>query len=372
MARGMPDRRSPQVFASWSLIAWALAGALARTASAQQPPDLTAGGEIPEAATHDWTLGATGARGWMHCEKLVTSNARQVAVTEVAEGSPAAKVLRVGDVLLGVDGERFQGDPRVEIGRALTRAESKSGRGRLQLTCWRRGRTRTVTLRLPVLGDYSATAPFDCKKSDAVFERGCRALFERMKKPSYRPHPIPRVLNAMALLASGERRYLSVVRKEAEWASEFTVESFRTWYYGYLMIFVAEYVLATGDDSLKPALRRLALAAAEGQSIVGSWGHDFARPDGLLYGYGMMNAPGLPLTIGLVLARAKPASMPRKSMRRSTRARSCCASTSERVRFRTETTTRGSRRTRTTASAEWPQCCSTCSARPRRHRTSRA
>jgi hypothetical protein len=36
---------------------------------------------------------------------------------------------------------------------------------------------------------------------------------------------------------------------------------------------------------------------------VGSWGHTFALPDGRLRGYGMMNAPGLPLTIGMVLAR---------------------------------------------------------------------
>jgi len=50
-------------------------------------------------------------------------------------------------------------------------------------------------------------------------------------------------------------------------------------------------------------MRRLALEAAKGQSNVGSWGHKFAMPDGRLFGYGMMNAPGLPLTISLVLAR---------------------------------------------------------------------
>ncbi len=32
-------------------------------------------------------------------------------------------------------------------------------------------------------------------------------------------------------------------------------------------------------------------------------GHTFALPDGRLQGYGMMNSPGLPLTIGMVLAR---------------------------------------------------------------------
>ena len=47
----------------------------------------------------------------------------------------------------------------------------------------------------------------------------------------------------------------------------------------------------------------LALEAAKGQSAVGSWGHGFAIPDGRLGGYGMMNSPGVPLTISLVLAR---------------------------------------------------------------------
>ena len=62
-------------------------------------------------------------------------------------------------------------------------------------------------------------------------------------------------------------------------------------------------VIETGDESVMPGLRRLALEAAKGQSIVGSWGHKFAGPDGRLQGYGMMNAPGLPLTISLILAR---------------------------------------------------------------------
>jgi HEAT repeat protein len=61
--------------------------------------------------------------------------------------------------------------------------------------------------------------------------------------------------------------------------------------------------MATGDKDAMPGLRRLALAAANGQSAVGSWGHGFAKRDGRLGGYGMMNSPGLPLTIALVLAR---------------------------------------------------------------------
>jgi hypothetical protein len=267
-------------------------------------PDLTAGGEIPDAASHDWTLGATGARGWMFSDKLETSDARQIAVTKVEDGSPADGILAVGDVILGVSGKPFTSDPRSALGKALSAAESEAGGGRLSLIRWRDGTEHEVALRLPVLGTYSATAPYDCEKSRKIFERGCEELAERIAAPAYRQNPITRSLNALALLASGRDEYLELVRREAQWAAGYSADSFQTWYYGYVIMLLSEYVMATGDDSVMPGLRRLAIEAAEGQSIVGSWGHRFAGGDGRLVGYGMMNAPGLPLTTSLVMARA--------------------------------------------------------------------
>jgi hypothetical protein len=268
-------------------------------------PDFTQGDPLPENAKHDWNLGPTGLRGWMFCDKLVTNDARQILITQVDVGSPAAGRLQVGDVILGVAGERFASDPRTEFGRAITAAESDSGE--LVLTRWRAGSVDEVTLPLSVLGDYGPQAPFDCGKSRGILELGCRALAARMSSPDYlaqrRLDPIPRSLNAMALLASGKREYLPLVKREAEWAAQYSATSMQTWRYGYCMMLLAEYIVATGDDSVLPGLRRLALEAANGQSGVGSWGHGFARPDGRLRGYGMMNAPGLPLTISLVMAQ---------------------------------------------------------------------
>jgi hypothetical protein len=275
----------------------------AASAAAPAGPDFTQGGQIPEGANHDWNLGATGARGWMLSDKLVTTDARQIAVTQVEKNSPADGILAVGDVILGVGGKPFSYDPRAELGKALTRAESRAGRGNLSLLRWRDGRTRRVVVKLPVLGTYSATAPYDCPKSQRILQQGCQALARRIADPSYRQNAITRSLNALALLASGQREYLPLVRREAQWAAEFSADSFQTWYYGYVIMLLSEYKLATGDESVMPGLQRLALEAANGQSIVGSWGHKFAGPDGRLQGYGMMNAPGLPLTISLILAR---------------------------------------------------------------------
>lgn len=266
-------------------------------------PDFTKGDVIPAGANHDWNLGATGVRGWMYCDQMSTTDARQIYITKVHQNSPADGILAVGDVILGVGGERFAYDPRTEFGKALTNAESEAGAGNLSLIRWRDGQTGTVTLKLPVLGTYSATAPYECPKSKRILEQGCQVLAERIADPAYRQNPYSRSLNALALLASGNPEYLPLVKKEAQWAADFSTPDFRSWWYGYVTLFLSEYVMATGDDSVMPGLRRLALEAAEGQSLVGSWGHDFAVPGGRVGGYGMMNSPGLSLTISLILAR---------------------------------------------------------------------
>lgn len=265
-------------------------------------PDFTKGDSIPEGARHDWNLGATGARGWMFSDKMETSTARQIAITKVTAGSPADGTLKAGDVILGVGGKKFSYDPRTEFGKALSVAEA--GSGLLKLIRWRDGSSTTVSIKLPVLGGYSPTAPYNCPKSKRILEAGCEQLAAKISASgSRRENPIVRSLNALALLASGNEDYLPLVKKEAEWASNYKTESMATWYYGYAITLLAEYTMATGDQSYLPGLTRLALEASEGQSIVGSWGHKFAGEDGRLVGYGMMNAPGLTLTNSLVLAQ---------------------------------------------------------------------
>lgn len=267
------------------------------------PPDFTRGDKIPKDAKHDWTLGPTGARGWIFSHNLETSKAKQIYVTRVNNDSPASSVLKTGDVILGVGGKSFSYDPRTEFGKAIVAAEATDGK--LTVTRWRDGKTEEISIELAVLGTYSPTAPYDCPKSAKILKLGAEALAARMSDESYARNtdPIPRALDGLALLATGEEKYLPLLKRESEWAANFSDNGMQTWYYGYVMIFLAEYASATGDQSVLPGLKRLALEAAKGQSSVGSWGHGFARPDGRLGGYGMMNSPGVPLTTGLVLAR---------------------------------------------------------------------
>jgi hypothetical protein len=171
---------------------------------------------------------------------------------------------------------------------------------------WRSGQTTTVVLRLPVLGAYSATAPFDCSKSTRIFELGCEALARKMKANLNAGNPIERSLNALALLSSGKPEYLPLVRQQVQWASQYSDPGRRelhSWWYGPINMLLAEYVLATGDRSVLSDLGRITMEIVRGQSEVGSWGHRFVQPNGRLAGYGMMNAPGVPLTVSLILAR---------------------------------------------------------------------
>lgn len=270
---------------------------------AQPMPDFTQGGK-PDDTVHDWTLGPTGARGWIYTAHGHSHESRQILITAVAKGSPADGVLDKGDVILGLDGKEFTGDARVLFAKAIGAAETESGGGKLNLLRWRNGKKDAAELKLQVLGTYSATAPYDCPKSKRIFELGCKALAARMTEPNYaKTNAIPRSLNGLALLASGNPEWLPLVKREAQWAADFTTRGFATWYYGYMMTFVAEYVIATGDQSVMPGLRRLALESARGQSIVGTWGHNFAMPSGNLEGYGCMNQPGISLTIGMFLAQ---------------------------------------------------------------------
>ncbi len=264
-------------------------------------PDFTQGDKPDE--FHDWNLGPIGARGWIYTANGHSHEARQILITTVAKGSPADGVLVKGDVILGVEGKKFDGDARVQFANAITAVES--GKGTLHLLRWREGKTDTPELKLQVLGSYSATAPYDCPKSKLIFEAGCISLAARMAGPNYARsnNPIPRSLNGLALIASGNKAWHPMLKKEAEWASAFTAESMATWYYGYVLAFLSEYAMATGDSSVMPGIKRLALESAHGQSAVGTWGHKFAMANGNLNGYGSMNQPGLTLMIGMALAR---------------------------------------------------------------------
>lgn len=276
------------------------------------PPDFTRGATLDRNAPHDWNLGPTGARGWVHAWKGESTDSRQILITDIADGSPADGVLEKGDVILGLGGQPFSSDARIAFARAITDAEATDGI--LDLVRWREGKTENVALGIAVLGTYSATAPYDCEKSERIFRAGCEAIAANLREPDgKRRHPIVRSLNALALLASDDPTYLPLVKQEAAWAAEWKISEgdLHAWPAGWVNLFLAEYLLATGDESVRPAMNRLTYEIASGQSHVGTWGHRFAyEHNGILRGYGAMNQVGLSLTASMLIAREAGADDP--------------------------------------------------------------
>lgn len=287
--------------------------ALAARPAKVQCPDFTQGDKIPEGWTHDWTLGPTGMRGWIYCDTHTTTDARQIKVTKVDKGSPSEGVVQVGDVILGDHGQLFDHDARILFGKAITRAEKTESRGKLPLTIWRNGKTTQVVIPLEVMGSYAPTAPFDCPKSKKILDKGCAALANKMRANPTGGSLISRALNATLLLASGNAEYLPVVKEQARLLSQYNQSSgVITWNYGFVNIFLAEYVLAAGDRTyVDQGLKRITRMAVDGQGLVGSYGHKFADlKTKRLSGYGMMNSPGLLLTYSMVLAQRAGVDVP--------------------------------------------------------------
>ncbi|MFC5051089.1 DUF6288 domain-containing protein [Rubritalea spongiae] len=268
-------------------------------------PDFTKGDTLAADSPHDWNLGATGAHGWVYCEKGGSAKSRQVLITKIAENSPASQQLAVDDIIIGLNGADFENDARISLAKAITEAEATDGK--LSLKVWRKGTIDNIDLSLPVLGRYCPTAPFHCPKSQKIVDQGCAQIAQTIKNPDgRRRHVVVKSLNALALMASGDDQWMPQVKQVVDSLKSWKISDrdLHSWSSGWVNILMCEYYLRTGDHSVLPTIQRLSMQIAEGQSHVGTWGHRFAIPEtGIAIGYGSMNQVGISLTISLLLAK---------------------------------------------------------------------
>lgn len=289
------------------------------------PPDLTNGG-VPN-SNLTINLGPTGMRGWVYHVNPGgnTSLSRQIQVTAVDAGSPAASILAADDVILGANGTGaapvpFSSDARRSLGLAIADAEARNP-ATLALLRWRAGTTTTVQITLSHLGAYSATAPYQCPKSSQILQTGAQWVFANENSGRYS-------LGALTLLATGNPAYLSRARDEAralvpnattrtQMMSDVRDASSQiTWSRGHTLILLCEYYLASGtsavtrDAQVLPGIEAFAVNIAKNSSLFGTVGHIYAEknadgsPNGPMGGvYGPVNSAGMPCFLGLLLAR---------------------------------------------------------------------
>lgn len=237
-------------------------------------------------------FGPTGIHG--------SVNGKTLVVTGMQKGSPAQGKLNKGDVIIGVGQAKFK-NPKRDMVRAIDVAEGSAAQGQMALML---NGGRTVTISLPVLGDYSRTAPYNCPKTDRIITMTADRLMKG--DGDYLG------IEILALMATGEKKYIDAATRlisKAKWAQATDKPlknyTYCTWHWGYRAIVLAEYYLLTGDESVLPVLKSYALALARGQDNKGEYGHQCADPKNMnrLPGYGAMAQPTLSCFMGMLLAR---------------------------------------------------------------------
>jgi predicted metalloprotease with PDZ domain len=133
-------------------------------------------------------LGPTGLFG-------VTSP-EDITITTVVPGSPADGKLKVGDVIVAAGGVPFKESTRKQLADAIDQAETEEAKGLLTMTL--KDGTK-ADLQLKVLGTYSATAPYECPKSNAIITQAAEAI---CKSKEFSAHGLP--IDLLGLLATGE------------------------------------------------------------------------------------------------------------------------------------------------------------------------
>ena len=289
--------------------------------AAEGPPDLTKGETTGVDRKGTYNLGSTGLRGWIYLKPAThfdglqgrtTAPSRQILVTHVGAKSPADGVIRVDDVIVGVAGKLFTDDARRSIAAAIQDAEKEANKGILKLSVWRAGKTAEVQLKLRVMGTYSATAPFNCPKSQKIFDEACIMLDKEPLQENWAG-----AISGLALLATGNPDYLPKLKEFAHKMGpptmnlESKLESggLGAWESGYRNLFLCEYFLRTGDQDVMHAIREITVSTARGQGMYGTFGHGFAdlTPDGKLHGsippYGPVNQAGLAANMAIVMGK---------------------------------------------------------------------
>ncbi len=182
-------------------------------------------------------------------------------VAFIYKNSNADGKLQLGDVIVGVDGVPFQKDIAVRIGNAINNAEGTDGDLALQVV--RQGKPTTVKFQLPIIGNYSATFPYNCPKTKLVFSQACDYLARhQLPHGSWDPRGSGQASTsafaALALLASGDEKYQKHIRAAVDFFLLVDdTGGLECWKLNHASIFLSEYYLQTGDPRVKEKLKYL-------------------------------------------------------------------------------------------------------------------
>lgn len=228
----------------------------------------------PDADVPGWfyNLGITGLRA-----QLVADRPKALLIKYVFPNSPAAGRIEVGDLVVGAGGQMFQhphrngygerffgaDGPIAELAQVLEESQGADGKGKLALTVRRDGERKRVVLDVgQKYGSFAATYPGRCAKSEKILAELLPYLVEHQKDDGSFGDPVDNTFAPLALLASGEGKYASVVERNVRYHSrECRAKQDRyglvNWTYMSAAIVMSEYYLATGEKWVLPELQHV-------------------------------------------------------------------------------------------------------------------
>ena len=260
-------------------------------------------------------LGITGARAM-----IAEAEPTRLLVMFVFKDTPAFGKLQKGDKIAGANGRPFSTahkfgygvdvfgyeGPMMDFGNALEESQGQRG-GKLALDVLRGDQKLKVELQLTTrYGSFSATYPFDCKKTDVILDETYAYLIkEQQADGTWNGRPHINAFAALALLGSGKEEYLPAVKKAMEamarqTEAKISFNGLPCWQYGLYGAALGEYYLITGEKWVLPELEEINQWLAKAQSPNGGWGHRPYAADGA-NGYGAINVITMQATMAWAL-----------------------------------------------------------------------
>jgi hypothetical protein len=281
--------------------------------------------ELPTGKLYGRSNGGTGpdklGAGLLGFDALAEHGQTVLAVMEVRPGTPAAKAkLKAGDVILAVAGqplglndlepgwEWFHRSHEALLGRA-GEAALASGKKSLPLTVLRDGKPVELPLELPRTRAFGTMDPAGDAAAAALLDDLLEYLQRTQRDDgSWSGDIIRTTFSALALLATGEKKHESRVRKAVEWSLAKYPEpaaygNLGFWSGAYAGILYSEWHLRSGDRQVLKHLAALRDWAVNG-THTSTWGVPALGhgPDGLPYDQKALVAPACHLLVFEALA----------------------------------------------------------------------
>lgn len=245
-------------------------------------------------------LGPIGGRG------EVVADRSEIVVLSVSDSEPGQEAgLQPGDIVIEVGGEAFPKHtrdvnrlegPMSVLGDAIEEAEAADGKLELRV---RRGEEELqLDVRIPVLGAIDLQDPGNNEKAIAYYDGICRDLLRtRRQDGAWKSNTgedatrYTTALCGLALLGRGDpdlrpaldaiATYLAGPDRRGHVSEDLMQPAgLSNWFITMSGIYLAEYVLATGDEQWLPTIQHLCDCLVARQTEEGRYGH------GTTVGYG--------------------------------------------------------------------------------------